>query len=253
MEQGAYDRNVLEILPPGPAGGIGKPVIQPEGAVWWQSELPLMQGLQAAQKPKPQGAGRLIFAMDATGSRAASWSKALIAQSAMFEAVAATGGLSVQLVYFGGGHCRSSKWVSDARQLSDLMHAVTCESGSTQIERVFDHVIGESKSGRVAALVYVGDAIEERLTTLTTQAKRLGGLGVRGFFVQEGDYSDVEQAYRQLAKSMSGGFARLGPNAVDDLKQFLSAVAVYAAGGKAALTARAARDGASQRLLAQLH
>src|SRR5262245_62212028 len=54
--------------------------------------------------------GRLIFAMDATMSRQPTWDMALALQADMFGAVAAIGGLEVQLVYFrGAGECRASK------------------------------------------------------------------------------------------------------------------------------------------------
>lgn len=218
-------------------------------ASWWQSELPVMKALQAQQT---RSGGRLVFAMDATGSRAASWSQALVAQAGMFEAVASIGGLSVQLVHFGGYEFKASKWVRDARQLSDIMHGVACVGGVTQIGNVLGHVLGETRKNPIAALVYVGDAQEESINSLAKQASRLASLGVRGFFVQDGDEPSVEQTYRKLATTMKGAFARLGPNAAADLKSFLSAVAVYASGGATALTALAARDTGAQKLLAQM-
>ena len=51
-------------------------------------------------KPVGSGHGRLIFAMDATMSRAPTWDMALELQGDMFRAVKEVGGLDVQLVYF---------------------------------------------------------------------------------------------------------------------------------------------------------
>ena len=76
--------------------------------------------------------GRLIFAMDATMSRAPTWDLALALQADMFVAVKDVGGLDVQLVYFRGhGECRASRWVSDPDALARLMTSVACHGGLT--------------------------------------------------------------------------------------------------------------------------
>ena len=49
-----------------------------------------------------QERGRLMFAMDATGSREPSWDRACQIQGEMFDATASLGGLSVQLAYYRG-------------------------------------------------------------------------------------------------------------------------------------------------------
>ncbi|HSO47411.1 MAG TPA: hypothetical protein VLQ68_05720, partial [Rhizobiaceae bacterium] len=96
--------------------------------------------LQAAKTLNPQGAGRLIFSLDATMSRQPTWDRACEIQAAMFDAVAKVGTLSVQLVYFRGfGECRASKWVVNARALRDLMTSITCAGGRTQIGKVLKH------------------------------------------------------------------------------------------------------------------
>jgi hypothetical protein len=81
--------------------------------------------------------GRLIFAIDATASREATWDMAAQLQSAMFKEAAKIGSLDVQLVYYrGDGECRSSSWFSDAHELVKRMGAIRCEAGATQIGRV---------------------------------------------------------------------------------------------------------------------
>src|SRR3546814_3315008 len=68
------------------------------------------------------------------------------------------GGLDIQLVYFRGlGECRASSWVSDGRTLQKLMRQVDCVGGHTQIERVLNHTLAETRDCRVNALVYVGE------------------------------------------------------------------------------------------------
>ena len=80
----------------------------------------------------------------------------------MFDAAAAVGGLSVQLVYFRGiGESRASPFVANARALRDLMVKIDCRGGQTQIGKVLAHVRREAEKRPVAALAYVGDAMEE--------------------------------------------------------------------------------------------
>ncbi len=80
------------------------------------------------------GAGRLVFALDATASRQATWDLATHVQSEMFLEAGRVGGLAVQLVFYRGfGECKSSAWVRDAAELVRLMRTVRCVAGKTQI------------------------------------------------------------------------------------------------------------------------
>src|SRR5262249_42888944 len=76
------------------------------------------------------GAGRLIFALDATASRRETWDMACQLQGDMFRTVASIGGLSVQLVYYRDlSECRSSRWVTDPNHLAKLMTRIDCRAG----------------------------------------------------------------------------------------------------------------------------
>ena len=107
--------------------------------------------------------GRLIFALDATMSRQPTWDTACRLQAEMFREAAAIGGLDVQLVYFRGlNECRASRWVSDGAGLGDLMGRIHCVGGHTQIRKVLEpRARRDATRAKVAALVYVGDAMEE--------------------------------------------------------------------------------------------
>src|SRR5271165_3247560 len=118
--------------------------------------------IRAKPSASTGGRARLIFAMDATMSRRPTWDMALAVQADMFNAVKAVGGLDVQLVFFRGfDECKASRWASDAGALARLMTAVECRGGYTQIRKVLQHALREASSGKVNALVYVGDAMEE--------------------------------------------------------------------------------------------
>lgn len=194
-----------------------------------------------------EGRGRLIFALDATMSRQPTWDTACRLQSEMFDETGKVGGLEVQLVYFRGyGECRASRWVTDTGSLRDLMTGIDVRGGQTQIGKVLSHARREARERKVAAMVFVGDALEEPIDALAQKAGELGLLGVRLFAFQEGHDPQVESGFRELARLTGGAYARFDTNAAGQLAQLLRAVAAYAAGGLKALEKR---GGASDRLL----
>ncbi len=181
--------------------------------------------------------GRLIFAIDATASRQPSWNRACKLQKEMFEATVALGGLDIQLVYFRGpGECKAGPWVSGASDLAGCMAAVECLAGHTQWCRVLGHAVSETKRARVNALVCVGDAFEEEIDHLGHVAGQLGLLGVPVFCFQEGQDGHTRLAFREVAKLTRGVYCPFDASSAAQLRDLLSAVAVYAAGGLAALT-----------------
>ena len=201
------------------------------------------------------GNGRLLFAMDATMSRQPTWDMALALQADMFQAVKSVGGLDVQLVYFrGAGECRASKWVSDPDALAALMTRVTCAGGYTQIGKVLGHARKEATAKPVNALVYVGDCMEEDVDELCGRAGELALLGVPVFLFQEGSDARAERAFREIARLTRWAHCAFDAGSAAQLRDLLSAVAVYAAGGRKALEALSSRTsgGGARRLLQQL-
>ncbi|MEN0041094.1 MAG: VWA domain-containing protein [Pseudomonadota bacterium] len=220
--------------------------------------------LQAASKLKNRGdgAGGLIFALDATMSRGHTWDEAQKIQAEMFNVVEDTGGLDVQLVYFRGyGECRASKWVTRPAALRDLMTGIDTRGGQTQIGKVLAHAVKEAGKknpqspdrSRVDALVFVGDAMEENPDTLCHRAGQLKLLGVPCFMFQEGHDGNAERTFREIARLSGGAFMRFGPGSAARLADLLKAVARFVSGGRAALEdARARGDKGAQALLEQL-
>ena len=100
----------------------------------------------------------------------------------MFEAAAAAGGLEVQLAYFRGhDEARGSRWVADAAGLTRLMTGIVCHGGLTQIGRILEHAETAAAKAPVAALVFVGDAMEEDIDRLCARAGALGLRNTRAF------------------------------------------------------------------------
>jgi hypothetical protein len=215
------------------------------------SFLDKARAMRTAQ-PRSSRRGRLIFALDATMSRQPTWDIACTLQADMFREAAAIGGLDVQLVYYRGiSECRASRWVSDARQLADLMETIDCRGGHTQIGRVLAHARNENDGDAVRALVFVGDAMEEAIDDLCAKAGELGLVGVPAFVFQEGDDPGVARAFREIARLSNGAYCRFSQGSARELSELLRAVATYAAGGYTALEA-APRSTAATKLLAQL-
>ena len=195
--------------------------------------------------------GRLIFALDATMSRQPTWDTACKLQAEMFRETASVGGLDVQLIYFRGlNECRASRWVSDGAGLGELMGRIHCMGGHTQIRKVLQHARGESDRGKVAALVYVGDAMEEGIDDLAAAAGELGLRGIPAFMFHEGHDAIAEQAFREIARLSRGAYCRFDLSAAHELGELLRAAAVYAAGGVKALTAQ--RSAGARKLLGQM-
>jgi hypothetical protein len=209
-----------------------------------------LRDLNRAPAVHSGGRGRLIFALDATASREPSWDRACRIQGEMFEATAALGGLDVRLVFYRGfNECKASRWMQNAADLHKAMRAVSCVGGETQIERVLEHAIAETKKQRVHALVFVGDAMEENVDRLCKLAGELGLLGTPIFIFHEGGDPGAAAAFRQIAKLSRGAYLSFDLASADRLKELLAAVAVYAAGGYRALADYSAKKGDDVRLL----
>jgi len=211
--------------------------------------------LRSLAPQAPAGRGRLVFAMDATMSRQPTWDIALALQAEMFSAVKEVGGLDVQLVFFrGAGECRASRWVSDPDALARLMTTVDCRGGYTQIGKALAHARQEAEQRKVDALVYVGDCMEESGDELCGRAGELALLGVPVFLFQEGGNARAAQAFREIARITRGAYCRFDAGSAQQLRELLTAVAVYAAGGRKALATLSdrARERGARLLLEQL-
>ena len=189
----------------------------------------IIMGAQSPVLPR----GRLMFALDATASRKPTWGIARDLQTKMFREVAPVGKLDVQLVYYRGGECRTSKWVSSGEHLVHLMNRIDCEGGYTQIGRVLEHARRENEKAAVQALVFIGDAMEEQIDVLADAASKLGTQGVPIFIFQEGRDAAVRRAFRLLALKSGGAYFEFNPDkrhAVEQLSEQFNAVARLAVG-----------------------
>ena len=222
--------------PPVPFETAPAPAAKRSGA---QEVDAFVRQARAIAAAKGAGAGRLILSLDATMSRQPTWDLACTLQAQMFDAASMAGSLSVQLVYFlGHGECQTSKFVTDTASLKRLMASIECRGGNTQIGKVLTHALKETTAQKVNALVYIGDAMEERIDDLAEKAGNLGLHGVPVFIFQEGSDNSAERAFKEIARLSKGAWFRFDRNSAATLAKLLSAVAVFATGGLKALEAR---------------
>ncbi|MEL6289176.1 MAG: VWA domain-containing protein, partial [Pseudomonadota bacterium] len=81
----------------------------------------------------------------------------------------------------------------------------------------------------------VGVAFVVNVVALGGKAGVLGLLGRPVFIFQEGRSRSVEAAYREIARLSGGAYSRFDAGSAAQLRALLSAVAVYASGGRRAL------------------
>lgn len=205
---------------------------------------------------KPTGrTGRLIFAMDATASREPTWDHACHIQAQMFEETAALGGLSIQLCFYRGfNEFSASDWLSNKTDLQQRMLAVHCLGGHTQIRKVLRHAIRETREKPVDAVVFVGDCLEEEVDELCQLAGELALHNVPVFLFQEGNQPAAKRAFKQIARLTDGAYCPFDASSAQQLRDLLSAVAVYAAGGRRALeNFSRSRGGVTKLLTSQIN
>ena len=211
---------------------------------------------QVSTTPVPASGerGRLLFAMDATASREHIWDNASHNHAAMFAEADTISGLSVQLCYYRGfNECKVSKWTHQASELQRSLLSVRCIAGRTQIEKVLNHALKETKKNVINALVFVGDCVEEEPDRLGSLAGELGILNVPIFIFQEGSNETASRTFSHLAKLSGGAHCHFDESSAHKLGQLLAAVAIFASGGKAALSGNSlSNDRSIQHLLEQL-
>ncbi|MFT5605107.1 MAG: hypothetical protein ACI9G5_002072 [Paracoccaceae bacterium] len=200
---------------------------------------------------RDQAAQRLIFSLDATASRQASWNRARELHANMFEVSKGLNGLQVQLCYYRGiGEFYSSPWGSSAGLLHDQMASVECRGGYTQIRALLQHALRESRQTPVRALIFIGDALEESVDELCGLAGECGLRKLPLFIFQEGNNADVATVFRRLSTLSGGAYAHFDSNSANQLADLLRAVAAYVSGGVDAL--RELQDNAARLILEQL-
>jgi len=179
---------------------------------------------------------RLIFGLDATASRERTWDHACHIQGEMFQSALESGGLEIQVCYYRGySEFKPSEWCDNEEALSSFMRNVRCIGGHTQIERLLTHALTEVKSGKIKAIVFVGDCMEEDPDQLCHLAGKIALYNVPIFCFQEGLDEWARIVFRSMAEISNGAYCSFESGSAEQLRNLLKAVSVYASGGYAAL------------------
>ena len=208
---------------------------------------------QVNSLPQVQTAGgRLMFALDATASRQASWDQACQLQSELFLATKELGGLSVQLCYYRGfGEFHATTWINDTQELLKQMNGVSCLGGHTQIRKVLNQALRETRQRPVRAIILVVDCCEEEADQLCQKAGELGMLKTPVFIFHEGHDREAENVFKQICQLSGGAYTPFDSHSPEVLRDLLAAVAVYASGGRKALEHFSASQGQHIKRLTQ--
>lgn len=210
--------------------------------------------------------GRVLFALDASGSREATWDMSRKLTLPLFQRISELGDLYISLGYFNGGdannqhegdQCLFAPYTNDPNIIADLMNRVECETCTTQIEKILDHAIFEVSDplNRPAALIYIGDTCEESRTRLIAKAKNLGVAKLPIFmFLEtiEGTSKGDAETFSMIAKASGGAYAEFNEGSATALMDFLAGALAFAVGGLKALTNAARSSTGAQLLLTQL-
>ena len=196
---------------------------------------------QVAATPRvgpPGGRGRLIFAMDATASREPTWDQAARIQSAMFADTRALGGLEVQLCFYRGfQEFESSDWIGDSRLLLRA-HEPGLLRGRADPDRAGAGARACRRPGAGGSMPWSSSATAWKRTGSGWRIwpDGSGCCSVPAFVFQEGRDPTAERSFREIARLSGGAWCPFDANSPGLLRDLLGAVAVYAAGGHAALT-----------------
>jgi hypothetical protein len=183
-----------------------------------------------------RSAGRLIVALDLTGSRAESLRQAQKATAQMFAAIKAVGAIAVKLAYYRGSECKAGAWHDDAETITGAMLSLSCFTGNTQIARVLKMALEEKE--KLSGVVFVGDHCEEGCDDLLHLAAELGKRSIPLFIFHEvvGHDSralDVRPLFQKMAKLSGGVYSEFRPDSGAVMRELLSTVAAFSVAGPA--------------------
>ncbi|MCX7065619.1 MAG: VWA domain-containing protein [Proteobacteria bacterium] len=197
--------------------------------------------------PAARSTHRLIFALDATGSRQPTWDLACELHAELFSEAARLGNIAIQLCYYRGlSEFVASAWTTTPTSLRAHMSAVSCRAGRTQIGPLLEHAAREAAQYPVRALVFIGDCFEEDAKEVMRLAGQLAIRSLPVIIFQEGGERAATRLFRSIADITHGAHVPFNGNSPEELRRLLGAVAQYTIGGHEALESYSQRIGNSQ-------
>lgn len=210
----------------------------------------LAKAISNSQRP------RLLFSMDATASREASWNLAKEITGAMFEAV--PNALDVALAYHSSSRLQEvTPFSASPKVFLDKLQTVRCRAGVTALNPILDRA---SSISHLKALIYIGDCFEEDEQETITLAQQLRLKGTRCFLFHDAssktqgyDIDSAHQVFAQIAQITQGALFPFDENSPELVKHLLEAISFYASQGISALEKHSKALPAAHLLLQQMH
>ena len=191
---------------------------------------------------------RLVFAVDATASRASrahAWEAAKRLTDTLLDAL--PGELDVAFAVHSGGKLDTfTGFTSNAGKLRDMAAGVQCRGGFTRLLDIMHRVAALREVG---VLLYIGDCFEESERKACKLADTLGERETRVIILHDGPPPSI---FREIAERSGGALLPFDIRALDELRALLAAVAVLAVEGVEAVEAKAATMPAAKVLLQNL-
>lgn len=194
---------------------------------------------------------RIVFGIDATSSRQATWNDAKKITDVMFTAL--PGEVDIALaVHSAGTVSKFTDFSSDVARFRHEARSVSCEPGHTKLCNLMQQTL--EKTG-VKVFVYVGDAFEESDAAAYALADKCKTRGIRAIMLHD-ESSQKDQATRavfeEIARRTGGVCADFCSVDLSGMKDILQAVVVLAAGGIKLLEQKRAQLPGAAKLLPYL-
>lgn len=171
----------------------------------------------------------LVFAVDATASRAAAWEAAKQLTDRFFTAV--PGELDVAFAAHGASRIQIfTPYLPEATALRKLAAGVRCRAGYTRLLPILQRA---TETG-AAVVVYIGDVFEESEGKALRLAEMLKLRGTRVIILHDTCSRDRDdgEIFRAIAERTGGAVLPFSVDALERLGQMLEAVPVLAVGGE---------------------
>jgi len=144
----------------------------------------------------------------------------------------------MRLTYFRGrDEFQTTSWSNDLNVLTQWMDSVSCISGDTQIAKVLSDAVAQARQGKIAAVLYVGDCMEESTATLYSYAGQLGELKVPVYLFQEGTDRDAFRTFAEIARLTGGRHVEFKTGNFKEMSDMAKVVIAQASGNPRAIAA----------------
>jgi len=177
---------------------------------------------------------RLVFAFDATASRADTWASAQKITSKTFSVI--PGALDVALAVHGGDSLHTfTEFSADVDEFRQHAAAITCVSGTTQLCEIMARTLD---AGGVRVLSYIGDAFEEDVDEVMGLSDRFKLRGIPVVLLADQAEDDTLAVYRAIADRTGGAVLDFRASKLRVMGEMLVGVATLAIGGRKLLEAQ---------------